>query len=324
MALSKLSIELTNLCNLDCAYCFKDLGTVHLDPSLVEKVLKQARELGATKVTYTGGEVTLYPHLAQVLKATTEHGFRYALVTNGWHFAKLLPVLQTNRSALHHLFFSMDAADEAAHDQVRGKGSFRKIMKAVSLCRVYQLPFSFQLVVNRSNLHSMETLAILGARLGAASVKFSHMLPTSSGIDDQLSLTENEMLAAEVEARALDAILKIHVEFTASESQTAPVAPCEPLANQTVNIDCRGKLSLCCQLASYRNGNNDIDIIADLAHTDLASAYQKFLVLAAQQLARRNQALAERVPGARFPCHFCVTTLDKTPWQEKLYTLGQR
>ena len=43
--------------------------------------------------------------------------------------------------------FSLDGAHEATHDRLRGTGSFRRVMRAASLCVVKELPFSLSMVV---------------------------------------------------------------------------------------------------------------------------------------------------------------------------------
>src|SRR3954462_10538471 len=110
--LKKLVIELTNLCNLDCDYCFKEAGTTHLAPGLLRRLLSEAKGWGASKITYTGGEIAVYPHLKEVFQFTEELGYRYAAITNGWHFDRLLPSFTRTRTALNHVFFSIDSASE--------------------------------------------------------------------------------------------------------------------------------------------------------------------------------------------------------------------
>lgn len=213
LPLKRLTVGLTNLCNLDCDYCLKVAETQHLDFDLLSDVLAQAKEAGVTSVTYTGGEVSLHPRFRDVIHRTAELGFNYSMVTNGWHFPRIAPVLAETKQAIYRLFFSMDGATEEAHDAVRGKGSFRKIMSAVSLCRIHGFPFGLQMVVTRRSVKSIEALAVFGARLGAEVVNFAHMLPTSEDFDALLSLTTEERRAAEREALAMANILKIRVTF---------------------------------------------------------------------------------------------------------------
>ena len=324
LPVKRLTVGLTNLCNLDCDYCLRVAETQHLDFDLLHKVLRQARDYGVTAVTYTGGEVLLHPRFQDVLRCTAELGFSYSFVTNGWYFPKAVPVLRETKTALYRIFFSLDGPTEAAHDAVRGKGSFRKLMAAVALCRFYGFPFGINMVVTKRNVRSIEAMAVLWARLGADVVQFMHVLPTSEDYDRALSLTPDERRAAEQEAAAMNAILKMPVQFAAGHSMPVPGTPCVSLSGETVNLDCRGRLTLCCNLSDFRNAVGEADVIADMRITSFREACEQVHRLARFQRERRNAALAAGDATAEFPCHFCIATFGKTTWQgSALVQLGR-
>lgn len=315
MGLKKLVVELTSLCNLDCEYCFKEPGTSHLSIDLLQRILQEARLWGASRITYAGGEPSLYPNLSEALRMTEELGYRYSLITNGWHFPRIFPLLDRTRLAFNHVFFSLDSATQTQHDQVRGAGSFLRITTAAELCLAQGLPFSFLSVINRNNFHEMEQLALFATRMGAASIRFGHLLPTSKELEQRLSLSYQERPAAEAEAQRLDSLLKIGVSFAASASTSKPGACCESLAGQAVSIDCHGQVSLCCQLAGYRGAASQTDIVANLHVEDFARAYAGFLARAIAQTKRRDRALAAGVAVAEHPCDFCAGVMGKTEWR---------
>jgi hypothetical protein len=68
--------------------------------------------------------------------------------------------------------------------------------------------------------------------------------------------------------------------------------PCAPLAGVSMNIDYRGRLSLCCNLSGFRGAAEEADVVADLNVESFASAYAKFTALATAQLQKRKDALA--------------------------------
>jgi MoaA/NifB/PqqE/SkfB family radical SAM enzyme len=323
MGLKKLVIELTSLCNLNCEYCFKEAGTSHLDVALLKRILLEAQTWGASKITYTGGEATLYPRLDEAFDAAETLGYRYSLVTNGWHFSRTLPLLNRTRRALNHIFFSLDSANGTLHDHVRGTGSFQKILNAAELCRTHRLPFSFLVVLNQKNAGEMEQLTLLAAELGAVGIRFGHLLPTSELQDRQLSLSLEKRRAAEAEAERLNSTAGIAVSFSAAASNKLPGACCEAFAGQTVSINCHGQLSLCCQLADYRGAINQKDVVADLNTIDFANAYAKFLGRALAQRNLRDKALAKGVALAEQPCDFCVGTMEKTQWRNEVFSKVQ-
>ncbi|OYT73225.1 MAG: hypothetical protein CFK52_02880 [Chloracidobacterium sp. CP2_5A] len=315
LPVKRLTVGLTNLCNLDCDYCLRVAETEHLDFDLLSDALEQARDYGVMAVTYTGGEAILHPRFRDVIRRTAALGLSYSFVTNGWHFPKIAPTLVETKNALYRVFFSLDGATEEAHDAVRGQGVFRKVMAAMALCRFHGFPFGVNMTVTKRSVASIEAIAVLSARLGADVVQLMHMLPTSEAYDRKLSLTPDERRAAEREALAVNAILKIQVQFAAGSSMPAPGTPCVSLSGETVNLDCRGRLTLCCTLSDFRNAVGEGDIVADLRTTSFREACERVHRLALTQRERRNAALAEGQLDAEFPCHFCTRTFDKAAWQ---------
>jgi hypothetical protein len=88
-----------------------------------------------------------------------------------------------------------------------------------------------------------------------------------------------------------------------------------------MNVDYRGRLSLCCNLSGFRGAAAEPDVVADLNVESFASALAKLRELADTQLQKRRAALAElRAEGitpdlyAGSPCLFCLQTFGKIPW----------
>jgi hypothetical protein len=87
------------------------------------------------------------------------------------------------------------------------------------------------------------------------------------------------------------------------------------------NVDYRGRLSLCCNLSGFRGASDDGDVVADLNEEGFASAFARLQEVAAAQLARRREALAESArvnaePDINLgsPCLFCLRSFGKIPW----------
>ena len=64
----RLSVELANICNLHCSYCFRsdeNLYTSHAEffpLELLRRVISEARAAASvTRINFTGGEPTLHP-----------------------------------------------------------------------------------------------------------------------------------------------------------------------------------------------------------------------------------------------------------------------
>jgi SynChlorMet cassette radical SAM/SPASM protein ScmF len=77
---------------------------------------------------------------------------------------------------------SMDGADAATHDWVRGmEGSFEKALKAVHNLVAADTPPQIIMSVMRCNADQMEAMVRLAESLGASSVKFNLVQPTGRG-----------------------------------------------------------------------------------------------------------------------------------------------
>ena len=325
----RLNVELANICNLHCSYCFRadeNLYSSHAEffpIELLRRVIAEARTtVNITRVSFTGGEPTLHPAFAETLRAVADAGLTTSFVTNGWHFDRVWPAIQENRAAVSHVAFSLDGVTREGHDRWRGKGSFDRLVRAFSRCYMTNLPFVMKIVIRRDLVDQLEQIALFAARMGAASLHFAHVMPTSTAVADDSALTLEEQRVVQEEIAILARIFKMDIGIDVGYyniDDTRP--PCAALAGMTMNIDYRGRLSLCCNLSGFRGAAEEQDVVADLNVESFASAYEKFQTLVAAQLQRRKDALAAlRAQAATpdvytgSPCMFCLQSFNKIPW----------
>ena len=325
----RLNVELANICNLHCSYCFRadeNLYSSHakfFSIDLLRRVIDEARTAAnITRVSFTGGEPTLHPAFAETLQTIRDAGLTTSFVTNGWHFDRVWPAIQENRAAVSHVAFSLDGITREDHDRWRGNGSFDRLVRAFSRCYMSNLPFAMKIVIRRDLVDQLEQIALFAARMGAASLHFVHVMPTSNAVANDSALSLEEQRNAEQEIAILARIFKMDIGIDVGYyniDETRP--PCAPLAGMSMNIDYRGRLSLCCNLSGFRGAAEEQDVVADLNVESFAAAYEKFMALATTQLQRRKQALATlRAQAATpdiytgSPCMFCLQSFNKIPW----------
>jgi MoaA/NifB/PqqE/SkfB family radical SAM enzyme len=325
----RVSVELTNICNLRCGYCARDDEQLYhtkanfFPADLLRRIIRGARAAYDIKyVSFTGGEPTLHPRFAEIVRTVREEGVQLGFVTNGWHFDRALPALLANRGAVRVVAFSIDGATRESHDRWRGEGSFVRLMRAVAKCYALGLPFLFKAPIRRDTLGELEAMAVLAARLGAMGVDFSHFLPTSQDFETEYALTRDERSHAEQEIGVLNKILNIRIGIAAGFYDTDPAAPCANLRGITCNVDYRGRLTLCCNIAGYRGAAEETDVIADLNVEEFGAAYGRLQSLIELQVERRRRALAEHAARGvepdlyvGSPCLFCMQSFGKIPWR---------
>src|SRR5690242_19785859 len=295
----RLSVELANICNLHCSYCFRSADNLYshhaefFPLALLRRVIDEAREAAQiTHVNFTGGEPALHPQFDEVLEIVAAAKLQASFVTNGWHFERIWPALVANGDAVTHVAFSLDGIDHETHDRWRGNGSFERLVRAFSRCYIARLPFAIKIVVRRDLVDQLEQIAIFAARMGAAALNFVHVMPTSNSAANDLSLNRDEQRAAEEEIAILARIFKMKIGIDVGYYNVdVQHAPCAPLAGTSMNVDYRGRLSLCCNLSGFRGATEEPDVVADLNVESFAAALAKLRALASIQLQKRRQAL---------------------------------
>jgi MoaA/NifB/PqqE/SkfB family radical SAM enzyme len=332
----RLSIELTNICNLHCRYCLRDDDALYhtpanfLAPEFLEKVIPQARDvIGITSLVFTGGEPTLHPQFARMIEIPAASGLQIGFVTNGWHFERIWPTVFAHRASIASIGFSVDGVTRETHDHWRGEGSFVRLARAFARCYANGLPFAIKVGIRRDTVPNLEQIAIFAARMGAASLNFAHIMPTSTAIEDTSALSLEERRQAEQEIANLSRIFKMSIGIDVGYYNVDVSAPCSALAGVSANIDYSGRLSLCCNLSGFRGAVGEGDVVADLNMEDFAPAYARLSRVAAAQLEARRKRLtklasqgnaADLYTGS--PCLFCLDTLGKVPWRQSPASTG--
>ncbi len=288
-------------------------------------MIGEAREVAKiTKVNFTGGEPTLHPQFAATLETVAGAGLTSSFVTNGWHFERVWPSLAAHRDSISHVAFSLDGITRETHDRWRGKGSFDRLIRAFSRCYMSQLPFAIKITVRRDLVDQLEQIAIFAARMGAAALNFVHVMPTSAADESALNIEERRLVEQEIAmlARIFKMNIRIDVGYYNVDEDRPP---CSPLAGTSMNVDYRGRLSLCCNLSGFRGAAEETDVVADLNVESFASAFAKFKDLAAAQLQKRKDVLAAlRAQGVTpdlytgSPCLLCLQSFGKIPWHDEV------
>jgi MoaA/NifB/PqqE/SkfB family radical SAM enzyme len=140
-ALHQVFMYITDRCNLECEQCIYKPSINHfineeiaLDDAL--DLLYEFHEIGATKVTFLGGEPTIYGHrkngkpLLELLEGTKKIGYNYIRMdTNGQTISPLLE--ETQFLNLDEIAFSLDGFSPETNDSLRGMGTFTRAVENI-------------------------------------------------------------------------------------------------------------------------------------------------------------------------------------------------
>ena len=322
MAVSLIAFHLTDRCQLDCEHCLRDPGLTPKDlpVALIRKVIGEAHSVyGTTHVALTGGEPTLHPEFAAVVDAIVEHECGWHMVTNGKRFEqtlRLLKAVPARKARLTAVDFSLDGAEEATHDAIRGKGSFRDVMLGATLCTAHEIPFVLQMVINARNVAQIEAFGMLGANLKAKRVSFGMMQPTGTHLDRELYLSAQVWRTVHERILRLGNALKIDLAITEGFPSDEAFHVCAPWGSEQLHVDVEGRLNLCCQHAGVPGDGRRTDIAGNLHEMPLIEAHRRLLTIIHQAQADKLARMASGPPSEweRFPCNDCLNYFGKPHW----------
>jgi radical S-adenosyl methionine domain-containing protein 2 len=120
--LISVNFHLWKPCNLRCKFCYATFHDVpgHLSREDALRLVHALADAGCEKMTFVGGEPTLCPHLADLIRVAHTRRITTAIVTNG---ARLLPLLATSGEYIDWVGLSVDSASEQTQAALgRGEG----------------------------------------------------------------------------------------------------------------------------------------------------------------------------------------------------------
>jgi MoaA/NifB/PqqE/SkfB family radical SAM enzyme len=326
MAVSWIVFHVTDRCQLNCKHCLRDpeKNAHDIDLGLIERVLDQAKTVyGCDHVGLTGGEPTLHPRFDGIVEAIVNRGMTFHMVTNGIRFdARVVRLLDADpraREALTAVDFSLDGADEAVHDRVRGEGSYRDVMKAVSLSKVRQIPFVLQMAINAYNEHQIESFALAGAALGAKRISFGMTTPTGTYLDEEMFLPRSAWRRIQDRIHRLAEAMTVPITTAEGFHQPRPFHECEPFRSEIIHVDYRGYMNLCCMHAGIAGEAGRSDSIADMNAVSLADGHRRMLDLVQEfRLAKLEAMTKGAIEGwDYFPCNYCLKHFEKPHWTDQ-------
>ena len=109
-------------CNLRCTFCYAGFPTTRaaIPTDQAKAIISALVAAGTDKITFVGGEPTLHPDLADLVRHAADLGLVTCIVTNG---ARLRQLLDDAGDAVHWVGLSIDSGQEFVQAALgRGKG----------------------------------------------------------------------------------------------------------------------------------------------------------------------------------------------------------
>lgn len=163
MTISSIYIEITNICNLNCATCYNRSGLNHsrveLSPDDLRRIIQFFLPMGLSRVLLSGGEPTLHSRFEEVLALCGEYpGLSFGMTSNGTanHGALLRFLTNFDNTDLQ---ISLDGSREEINVLTRGPGNFAKsltLIKALHSAGIASNRLRLKAVLSGRNLADIE------------------------------------------------------------------------------------------------------------------------------------------------------------------------
>jgi len=162
-------ILVTKYCNMNCKMCFvypldkreKIKNTEEPTLEQLKYLIEESCKIGAQVIIPFGGEPLIRKDIGEIIRAIKEKNRYCILYTNGTYVKDkiddLLPVDQ--------LVISVDG-DEATHDNIRGKGSYKKAIEALELALSCGIVCRLHTCLIPDTQHTLPHMAFLSKEYG--------------------------------------------------------------------------------------------------------------------------------------------------------------
>lgn len=177
MNIKSIYYEITSQCNSQCIYCYNNSSSsgVNLDYDLVVNTIEEAHFLGAESIVFSGGEPSLHPRLADLVRMSKKIGYcSIGVLTNGSGFNDYQ--LQVIKDSNCYIQISCDSSDPEVLSVLRPGIPLSKLTKTCKQLSDINIEVSLRCTINKMNAYSLEELIDFAKRLKIKTVSFSWMM----------------------------------------------------------------------------------------------------------------------------------------------------
>jgi len=185
-----LTWELTYACNLQCVHCLSSSGRRdphELSTAEAEAVIDELERMQVFYINIGGGEPTIRPDFWHLVEYAVDHGVGVKFSTNG---SQIDAAVAQKLAGMDYVDvqISIDGADAATNDHVRGRGSFDTAVAAMGHLRDAGFgEFKISVVMTRHNISQVDEFKAMADHYGAQ-LRLTRFRPSGRGADSWAEL----------------------------------------------------------------------------------------------------------------------------------------
>lgn len=202
-----LLAELTYRCPLHCVFCYNPVNYNNIQTELSTqdwvKVMREARELGAAQLGFSGGEPLLRDDLDILVAEARQLGFYTNLITSGVGLNEKR-IASLKNAGLDHIQLSFQDSTQEMNDFLSSTKTFELKKKVAGLIKQYDYPMVMNVVLHRHNIPHIDKIIDMGLELGAEYIELANTQYYGWALKnrDQLLPTKEQIVEAEAVVNA--------------------------------------------------------------------------------------------------------------------------
>ncbi|MBW6389902.1 pyrroloquinoline quinone biosynthesis protein PqqE [Billgrantia antri] len=198
-------LELTYRCPLKCVFCsnpvdFERYGEEELSTAEWKRVMREARDLGAMQIGFSGGEPTLRKDLETLVAEANELGYYTNLITSGIGLtSRRLAALK--EAGLKHIQLGFQSSDRQTANWLAGVDSFDRKLAMAREIKAHGFPMVLNVPITRHNIAQIPEIIELASSLGMEYLELANVQYYNWALlnRDELLPTREELAWAEAE-----------------------------------------------------------------------------------------------------------------------------
>ena len=197
--------KVTSNCNLRCKHCFfygneqnYDCKDELVDNEKIKLIKYFCEEVNIMHCTLTGGEIFTSSVIFDLIKILKKHNIPLDMLTNGILIDENL-VMKLNKylDKNYDLFqISIDGANAATNDLIRGTGTFDKAINAVKLLKKHGFSVLIAFTINSQNVSELPKMYQLCKELNVDRLNVGRMISLNTSQQKLIATNEEIILSA--------------------------------------------------------------------------------------------------------------------------------
>ena len=212
-----------------------------LAPTEAVAALQSFHAAGIRRIYFTGGEPFSRADFWSILETARELDIETGVITNGMYLKSPSDVVRL-KGLCTHLGISLDGADQATNDSLRGDGVYAHVMNLLRWCKTHQLPTTLYVTITRRNYTQIETLSFLAASQNCQ-IHFNEVT-----IDGRALSNEDDLRLTEAQRSALPHLAVGATEQFLGETLGEPDSSCWVRSN-ALYMSSDGNLYVCSEVS---------------------------------------------------------------------------